>query len=170
MFNYIQGGYMNKTEFLEGLRSSLSNEMPVHEIEKNIIFYSDYITAESNNKNEDIVISELGEPRLIAKTLNETFKIAQGSKENIKGQVIDDVYTDSYEKSKTTSTANKILSDKNTWYRKLVFILILIVIVGIFLLLGKIVLSVIFSFGLPILVFIIVIRIIKNIIGGNKKE
>ena len=61
---------MTKSEFLEILREQLDGEMPSGEIYSNIHYYDQYIDKElSSGKTEEDVMNELGDPRLIAKTL-----------------------------------------------------------------------------------------------------
>lgn len=61
---------MTKSEFLEILRQQLDGEMPSGEIYSNIHYYDQYIDKElSSGKTEEDVMNELGDPRLIAKTL-----------------------------------------------------------------------------------------------------
>lgn len=61
---------MTKSEFLEILRQQLDGEMPSGEIYSNIHYYDQYIDKELlSGKTEEEVMNELGDPRLIAKTL-----------------------------------------------------------------------------------------------------
>lgn len=61
---------MTKSEFLEILRQQLDGEMPSGEIYSNIHYYDQYIDNELlSGKTEEEVMNELGDPRLIAKTL-----------------------------------------------------------------------------------------------------
>lgn len=61
---------MNKTEFLDILRQQLEGEMPSGEIYGHIRYYDDYIEQQlGTGKSPEQVLEELGDPRLIAKTL-----------------------------------------------------------------------------------------------------
>ncbi|MBO6147739.1 MAG: DUF1700 domain-containing protein [Lachnospiraceae bacterium] len=61
---------MNKEDFLNGLRTALAGEMAPANIEENIRYYDEYIETEKRKgKEEAAVFEELGDPRLIAKTL-----------------------------------------------------------------------------------------------------
>ena len=61
---------MSKQEFLEGLRRSLSGGLQPQEVNEHIRYYSDYIDSQiRSGVPEEEVMSSLGEPRLIAKTL-----------------------------------------------------------------------------------------------------
>ena len=64
---------MDKKEFLDILRSQLSGQMSEQQIAAHIQYYSSYIeerTAAGNSESE--VLRELGDPRLIARTLLDT--------------------------------------------------------------------------------------------------
>ena len=61
---------MTKQEFLDGLRRSLAGGLEAQEINEHIRYYSDYIDSQIRmGISEEEVMSSLGEPRLIAKTL-----------------------------------------------------------------------------------------------------
>ena len=61
---------MSKQKFLEGLRRSLAGGLEPQEVNEHIRYYSDYIETQIRmGHTEEEVMSSLGEPRLIAKTL-----------------------------------------------------------------------------------------------------
>ena len=61
---------MKKNEFIKSLEEELSLSFNKAEINKQLDYYSKYIDDEINNgKTEEEVLSELGDPRLIVKTL-----------------------------------------------------------------------------------------------------
>ncbi len=61
---------MTKREFLDTLRRSLNGKMTEAEVADNIAYYENYISQSvSGGKSEEQVLSELGDPRLIAKTI-----------------------------------------------------------------------------------------------------
>lgn len=64
---------MRKDEFLQILRRALNGEVPLSVVEETIRYYDDYITQESRKgASEEEVIAEIGDPRLIAKTIEDT--------------------------------------------------------------------------------------------------
>ena len=64
---------MRKDEFLQILRRALNGEVPPSVVEETIRYYDDYITQESRKgASEEEVIAEIGDPRLIAKTIEDT--------------------------------------------------------------------------------------------------
>ncbi len=61
---------MSKKEFLEDLFHALNGGMSKEEIYSHIQYYDEYIENEKmNGQSEDVVISRLGNPRLLAKTI-----------------------------------------------------------------------------------------------------
>lgn len=61
---------MSKQEFLDSLRRSLSGNLDYNKIEEHLRYYSDYIEAGiRRGESEEEVMRQLGDPRLIAKTL-----------------------------------------------------------------------------------------------------
>lgn len=64
---------MTKTEFLESLRLALGGRVDSGQLTENLEYYEDYINTEiRKGRDEGEVLSELGDPRLIARTIVET--------------------------------------------------------------------------------------------------
>ena len=64
---------MDKSEFLEILREQLSGQMQEGKLAAHVRYYQDYIEEQvRNGRGEADVLAELGDPRLIAKTLMDT--------------------------------------------------------------------------------------------------
>lgn len=61
---------MSKQEFLETLRRALARELSESEVADNINYYWNYIEQQiAMGKSEEQVLLELGDPRLIARTI-----------------------------------------------------------------------------------------------------
>lgn len=61
---------MTKQEFLDQLRRMLNRELDEQEVAENIRYYDEYISeAVRNGKSEAQVLAELGDPRMIARTI-----------------------------------------------------------------------------------------------------
>lgn len=66
---------MNRMEFIEKLRQALSGELTYHVVDENMEYYENYIDMElKSGKTEQSILQQLGDPRLIAKTIIETNK------------------------------------------------------------------------------------------------
>ena len=64
---------MEKTEFLEQLRQSLSGRIEADKVAENVRYYEDYINTQMRmGKTEEEVLGVLGSPRLIARTIADT--------------------------------------------------------------------------------------------------
>lgn len=61
---------MNKQEFLNSLRAALGNELGAAAAEENVKYYEEYISAQVRmGKSEDEVLRQLGNPKLIARSI-----------------------------------------------------------------------------------------------------
>lgn len=68
---------MNKGEFIRILRIALASQVHFDVVNENVAYYENYIDMEvKKGKTEEKVIEELGDPRLIAKTIIETNKLS----------------------------------------------------------------------------------------------
>lgn len=66
---------MTRHEFIGRLREALNGEIPTSAIEENVRFYNRYLDDElSKGRREEEILQELGDPRLIAKTITETWQ------------------------------------------------------------------------------------------------
>lgn len=122
---------MNKTEFLETLRIQLSGQMQEGKAAAHVRYYQDYIeTQVRDGRSEAEVLSELGDPRLIAKTLLDT-----------DADVVQQPYTErqSYSYQDDGSGQNGPVKthhyklDLTTWYGKLIVIVVAALIIGLLL-------------------------------------
>lgn len=122
---------MDKNEFLDILRSQLSGQMPESQINTHIQYYRNYIEERMQSGNsESEVMRELGDPRLIARTLLDTETGANSPYSNAGS---------SYEQTTDSERVKKksFKLDFSTWYGKLIAILIAaVVLVILFVLLG----------------------------------
>lgn len=61
---------MNKQEFINSLRLALSGKVSAGLVEENVAYYEEYINTQIRmGSNEASVLSSLGDPRLIAKSI-----------------------------------------------------------------------------------------------------
>lgn len=129
---------MNKEEFLQGLQNTLSGEVPPAVVRENLNYYNDYIQAETNKgRSEAEVMEELGDPRLIARTIiditpgagtsnyesYQTHHYNNGSTGST-GQYQED----SRQQGNRQNTGNFHYYDLNKWYWKLLGIVMVIMV------------------------------------------
>ena len=64
---------MSRAQFLEILRDQLAGQMHEGKVAAHVRYYEDYIQSQvRGGHSEEEVLAELGDPRLIAKTLLDT--------------------------------------------------------------------------------------------------
>jgi uncharacterized membrane protein len=167
---------MTKNEFIDGLRSALKGEVPDAEVTSNILFYEDYIKSKSITNNEEEVLTQLGDPRLIAKTIIETYQISHGP---LYGS---SKHEGAYQDAQTSDSASYKNHQNNyeddtgdygrkfkfnmgtslTWYQKLLVTIVVAIVIVLFFIIGGILLRLFFTVGLPILVIYLGYKLIIN--------
>ena len=125
---------VNKKEFLDILYEQLSGQMPEGNVAAHVQYYRNYIEdAVTQGRTETEVLNELGDPRLISRTLLDTDSTASGNPQTTGSY--SEPYTDnSYEYDNGSSGSKKVKSrsfhiDLSTWYGKLAVILIAVVVI-----------------------------------------
>lgn len=69
---------MNREEFLRQFREALEGKVSERVINENVTYYRDYINHQVNSgRSEGEVLSELGDPRLLAKTIEESSRFTK---------------------------------------------------------------------------------------------
>lgn len=113
---------MDRAEFLEILREQLTGQMHEEKIAAHMRYYEDYIQSQvRSGKTEEEVLRELGDPRLIAKTLLDTDDSADGEIYEERAY-----YGTSYNSGDEQEQAGRTrphFIDLSTWYGKLLVIL-----------------------------------------------
>ncbi len=71
---------MDRYEFISILRTALAGKVPATTVEDNVQYYEEYIEIQlRQGKREEEILAALGEPRLLAKTIIEANKYAEGT-------------------------------------------------------------------------------------------
>lgn len=97
---------MNKQEFLNELERSLRGKVDEAELDRQVQYYSSYIKSEMDaGKSEAEVLESLGDPRLIARTIVQTY--------NMK----DDPIRNSYKKSRADWTEGEDAAGEQDTFR-----------------------------------------------------
>jgi hypothetical protein len=162
---------MNKREFLDILRQSLEGEVDNDTIEKNIRYYSDYISSQTD-KSEEEVIESIGDPRLIAKTIIETEKISgeedyredYGRQYGYDGNA-DKGYYEAYTgDKKRTGGIGKIFSNigRNRTFYLIVMFLIAFAFFCFLIQIGWFIIKYLFIFILPAILIALLLNIFRN--------
>lgn len=161
---------MRKDEFLQTLRRALNGNVPPRVVEENVRYYDGYISDEvRKGRSEEEVIEEIGDPRLIARTIEDT---TDGAGE---GEFVDDDSSysqsssrtergyDTYDSGRTGSAKrHSIYIDLSKWYwRVLAAVIVFAVIYLVFMVIGG-VLTLIAPFIGPLFLIWLVVTLFKN--------
>lgn len=78
---------MTKFEFTENLRKALSGRVNYNVVNDNVSYYENYIDTEvRKGRSEQEILEELGDPRLIAKTIIEAEKAGGTAPDRVSGE------------------------------------------------------------------------------------
>lgn len=147
---------MYRTEFLDTLKTQLAGQMHEGKIAAHMRYYEDYIQSKvRGGMDEEEVIAQLGEPRLIAKTLLDTDTGEEVYEEGRSGSFSDD-YTGPDNEKQVEKRGHRL--DLSTWYGKLLVIAVAALV--IFLLIT--VLTAVAPFFIMLAVILFVISKFKN--------
>ena len=160
---------MSKEEFLRGLQNALSGEVPPTVVRDNLRYYDDYIRTElKNGKSETQVMEDLGDPRLIARTIIDTTPGGgEGGFEEYRSFGNFEYGSVSGSEQRTYSEEPRQQNhihyyDLNKWYWKVggVVLLILIVMIIVMLISGFL------SIMIPLLLFFLIAMVIMWFFRG----
>ena len=71
---------MDRYEFISILRTALTGKVPATTVEDNVRYYEEYIEIQlRQGKSEEEILAALGDPRLLARTIIEANKFAEGT-------------------------------------------------------------------------------------------
>ena len=122
---------MSKKEFLDILYNQLSGQIPEGSVAAHVQYYRNYIEDEQQKgRTETDILNDLGDPRLIARTLLDT-EVGAGNPQN--GSTYSATYNEAdsdYNKYDSSYSAQKHVKkhsfklDLSTWYGKVAVILI----------------------------------------------
>lgn len=122
---------MSKADFIDGLGKSLSGKVDEREYRSQIEYYSSYISKEvAMGRSEEEVVGELGDPRLIAKTIVQTYSMKDNP---INRQYRESNYKEAYSDEKDyrdNNTSNKGIDGFGHILRTIIFALVIICIVS----------------------------------------
>lgn len=139
---------MRKEEFMDGLKNALTGEVSQRVLMENLNYYEDYIVIEMRKgRKEEEVLEELGNPRLIAKTIidmnSETNGVARS-------------YYDEYEQEDVERGTGRNMFFITGWKAKVIFAAAVIGMICIF--------GMVLSFLLPFLSILICTALVLAIV------
>lgn len=87
---------MTQREFLDTLKKALNSQVPPHVVTENLNYYSTYIDEEiRKGRLERDVMEELGDPRLLARTIIDAEESSRNSRRR-QSSGYTDIYEDDY--------------------------------------------------------------------------
>ena len=138
---------MNKQQFLDDLRRCLKGKIDDRELESNISYYSSYIDSQmAEGRTEREVLDELGSPRLIAKTIIQTYQMKD---DPIRRQFRNRTYTETDEEEGFMEKLRKIL----------ILVCVVLVVLVVISVLFKVI-----SFLIPLIAIILVVVLIMRML------
>ena len=162
---------MNKSEFLKKLKEALQQSVSDGDIKNQLDYYDQYINDEvKKGRTEKEVVEELGDPRLIAKTITTVSK-AGGSDQGSNGNNVNDDNDDnsSENKSYNRSKMYTYTSGTSVIGCAIAFLIVFIVIMGLLRFLGNVAYGIgDLAFSGPI-GFILVLLIFYLIFGRGRR-
>lgn len=154
---------MTKQEFLEELKQALSGEVSAEVLMDSYRYYSTYIEDEMRNgKSEEQVLEELGKPSLIARSIIAAHTGAR---------IVDEEYTEdgrtrhvsrkrSAKQDKKSHQEYHFTFDFNSWYAKVLLIVILILLIMLAFCILKGLFWIFIKLGIPILIVLGIIYLV----------
>lgn len=150
---------MNRYEFIEKLRAALSGRVTQSVLNENIRFYEEYLDTEiRKGRSEEEVLGEIGDPRLLAKTIIEASKQAAGSAYE---EIIEDGaggYSGEQPRAKVKVNGKDFRLP--TWVFLLVTVLVILLVITII----CTVLSVLIPILVPLFLFIMAVQIVMILV------
>lgn len=148
---------MSKREFLSLLRQALTGEVSPNVIEQNIKYYEQYISGSSFEQEK--IIEELGDPRLIAKTIIEVEKIAREKNGyNRRSNGFSGQYqgfnAERDDEWPNSGTSNSFFSNLS-WRSKVALSIGIVVLILIIAILSRFIIRFLFVFGVPIILLLL---------------
>lgn len=160
---------MSKEEFLAELREALVEEVPVETINENIKYYDEYISSKGGKEEQEKEISNIGDPRLIARTIIEGYKMSNeykytGGRENTSNYTYSEYRQESngqnssYHVNETTKKSS--INDALSTAKRVAIILAVVLVLFVVL---RFAISLFFSIVLPAALIYLAVRYIMRL-------
>lgn len=151
---------MDRTEFIDKLQRALAGGLKSGQVAENVSYYQEYIDSEMRKgRSEAEVLEQLGDPRLLAKSIIEANKRAgasYGSNREYDEEVAEDVQET--KRSRMTSDGRIVMLPG--WLVMLIITVIVILIIGV-------VTSLLTFFAPVILVGLVILLVVKLFQGRS---
>lgn len=146
---------MNKQQYLSQLREALEGNIPLNDIDEHIQFYDAYFR--DSGKTQEEVCEELGDPRLIARTIIDSFTASKGPMADFYTEQARSEYS-SYERGEQNGG-----QASEQWYDKLLrgvlFGVIVIIVATAMIFLLRVAIYVV----VPIMIFVLLAKLVTDL-------
>lgn len=150
---------MNRTEFIEKLQRALAGGLPSGQVAENVRYYQDYIDSEMRRgRTECQVMEQLGDPRLLAKSIIEANKRAgtsYGSNQEFDEEVTDETWGRNGEGG--TGESRRIVLPG--WLVMLIVTVVVLLIIGL--------LTSLIAIFAPVILAVLIVLLVIKLIQGN---
>ncbi len=148
---------MTRSEFMDSLRKALAGSLTSSTVNENMRYYEEYFDTQIRlGQREEEIIADLGDPRLLAKTIIQASKYQA---QNFNSQEYDEVYEDG---SQDSGRDGKRYAPKI--YRMPGWLLLVIVFAGIFAVISVVssVVSMFLPIIIPVLCIVVIVRLLRR--------
>lgn len=153
------GLYMSKKEFLATLQETLAGQIPESEIANQLDYYKSYINSSESEKQ---VLEELGDPRLIARTIIASYEASKGPMAGYYTNQARTEYSNS-NRAREQFAQSEPGDRQLTWYEKLLWCIVTIAVVAIIFSVLFFVLRVALWIAVPFLIIMALFMLIRNL-------
>ena len=153
---------MTKQEFLSILREALEGNIPLNDVDENIRFYENYFRE--STKSQEEICEELGDPRLIARTIIDSFAVSKGSMAGYyTEQARSEFSREERAQNGNTRGASGFGDTGGKWYDRLFGVVImagiLVVIAAVFIFLLQVAVYVV----IPVVLIVFIVKILSDL-------
>lgn len=163
---------MNLQDFLEELKGALNGELPPTEIESNLRYYRDYVKQQQQQgKTETEILNQLGEPRLIARTIIDTFRLNKDPERKYHNTTYQNngSRTNQEEEENLHNEFGSKVYHMPVWLFKVIVAVILLLIASVLFWIGGKIVKLIFKIGIPLLILYIIYSLGKEFFSKKLK-
>ena len=152
---------MNKEEFITKLQYALAGGMSGSQVAEHVRYYREYIDSEIHRgRTEEEVLAQLGEPRLLARSIidaNKRAGTAFGSNREYDEETAGDVRED--EMYGQAGRERRIMLPG--WFAALTVVVIAVIVIGL-------VSSLLYLFA-PVIMGVLIVMLVVKLIQGNRR-
>ena len=153
-----QDGSMDKTEFIEKLQRALAGGLSSSQVAENVSYYQEYIDSQiRKGYSEAEVMEQLGDPRLLAKSIIEANKRA-GASYGSNREYDEEMPADAQDRNRDRADGDGRLVMLPGWLVMLIITVVVVVIIG----LATSLLAFFSPVIIAVLVILLIIKVFQN--------